>query len=489
MGKFKRLLKRRHSFKNGGDEVDCFEPNEAGNSPSLIRSGNDPTSNGSNSTTSSERASNSEVKDSGLVADASKSNKPKTRPITSVTSGISEMQRKSARATGNLASGVVAGSGSQILWYFISSLGASSEKSLSQSWLPGGTTLSQEKSWVYEVQQGHGDLEMKTIRNQMNGRLYRTGNRLQGGGWSRLLLGEEFTSTPSKKQSHKLKFVVSCCVCLKCRIANVKTEQDFNDMDKMLQDAEHGIGFEEDVTAENDQESPAPDLACNESVSHNLSPNPNAVSISPEAIESLTEYTELSLLGNNLGLLGETLHTQEFELGTVSKISHKSAKVTFSKYAQKLLRNERYRGLLSAAEISRIVGEKSKEYFRQHKGKTVRRFYVCGTLHRIILEGASVVVFQPSRHTNGDEKRKEPIGVLFRRQLMSVFIGNLALEESFGSFIYTGASMYLGFGHDKEGAQSIYGKGRLGEARRLGINELRSHFIVQDGHNLVLEMY
>ncbi|PXF49177.1 hypothetical protein BWQ96_00966 [Gracilariopsis chorda] len=485
MGRLKRLLKRKHSSQASV----CNEhvTDDRTNLSDELKSHGFETDSVKEKTDSAvlPQHKQSDVENES-VPSLYRAGKAKNHHLVSAASNMSDLQRKGARATENLASGVVNGNGSLVLWHFISSLGPKTEHSLSKGLLAGGATISGENVWQYELRQGQGEKELNRIRNQMNGRLYRAGGRVQGGGWTRLLLGEEYSTNPSKKQSHELSFHVTYCVCLKCRVASAKCAQEVDEMDQMLQDAENGIGFEDNIPEGN--EDPKEGEAV-EDLMYKGSRNKRLISVLMEGTNTLVQWVDLPS-ENELEFLAETLQSQEFELGTVSKISAKTAKVKFSRFSKQLLRTRRYFGPLSPLEISNVVSDKAKEYYGSYKGKTLRRFYICGSLYKISLEGVSVIIFQSTNQPTKDhEGGKKPVGVLLRRQTVSVFVGNLALEDSFGSFIHTEKALYLGFSNDSEGAQSIYNDGSLGEARRLGINELRSHLQLREGQVLALKMY
>lgn len=481
MGRFKRLLKRKPSpestISKEYEAVDHADTNLHGFEADPIQEEKEKTLLVQHEKSNVEKST---------FPSRSRISKAKNHHFVSAASNMSELQRKGARATENLASGVVNGNGSLVLWHFISSLGPKTERSLSKGLLAGTATISGETIWEYELRQGQGEKELNIIKRQMNGRLYRSGGRIQGGGWTRLLLGDDFSASPSKKQSHELSFHVTYCVCLKCLVASAKCDQEVDEMDQMLQDAENGIGFDDNIRDRNEG-STGGETVAGEPLKESHIKGP--VSIDLDGERALVQWVDIPNVCE-LQFLAETLQSQEFELGTASKISGKTVKVKYTPFSKQLLRTRRYFGPLSSSEIADAVSEKAKAYYRSHKGKTLRRFYICGSLHKISLEGICVVIFQSTnQQTKNHEGRKRPVGVLLRRQTVSVFVGNLALEDSFGSFIHTDRALYLGFSDDSEGAQSIYEDGSLGEARRLGINELRSHLQLKEGQVLVLKMY
>lgn len=92
--------------------------------------------------------------------------------------------------------------------------------------LRGDSVLVDGKTaWTYRMDQGSESRAMKTIRAEMNPRLYRQGGRLVGPSWARMLLGEEYTEVASKRQVHTLKYTVNACSCLKCLVENACDEQ------------------------------------------------------------------------------------------------------------------------------------------------------------------------------------------------------------------------------------------------------------------------
>eukprot|EP00177_Eucheuma_denticulatum_P001726 GFKZ01003091.1.p1 GENE.GFKZ01003091.1~~GFKZ01003091.1.p1 ORF type:complete len:236 (-),score=35.39 GFKZ01003091.1:108-815(-) len=230
----------------------------------------------------------------------------------------------------------------------------------------------------------------------------------------------------------------------------------------MLKDAEQGNGLEEAEKIEWKERVPE------------ISDDPLMTARRGAHFGRLPSIESFEIIGENLG-------SHEFELGTVSKISGKSCRITFSSFAKLFVSGRRYCGPLQKNDISKVVGEKAKEHFRAHKGKTERRFYVHGTLIQFNVDGCGIALKGLEDDTTDEIA---PIGVLFRKQLMSVFIGKLALEDSFGSFIHIDESFYVGFSQDSEGAQSVFNDGTLGEPRHLGINELRTHLEIYGGSSL-----
>lgn len=305
--------------------------------------------------------------------------------------------------------------------------------------------------WGYQFRQGRDLRDLEDLRAQLNGRLARNGAKRQAGGWTRLMLGTDYTATPAKKQTHLLTFVVPYCSCVGCRVDTMRSDVGMDDMDEMLMEAERGEGLEDVDLATGGQDSDG-----------NL-------------VENARRRARFEMLPERegLALLGDTLESHEFELGTVSKISGRGAKVSFAPFARQFFRGDEYCGMLSKAQIAEAVKAKATEYFKKNKGKTERRFYVHGTLHRFMLEGTCVALFPMP--TTERHKDVSPIGVLFRKQVMSIIKGKLALEDSFGALIHIDAPFYIGFGQDSEGAQTIYSDGSVGDARHLGINELRTH--------------
>lgn len=278
------------------------------------------------------------------------------------------------------------------------------------------------------------------------------------------MLGSDYTAIPSRKQTHLLKFVVPYCACVGCRVEAVRTDMGMDDMDEMLEDAERGEGFGEDEVSDMREEEEG------------------------EGVETARRRARFGKLPDTraLALLGDILGSHEFELGTVSKISGRAAKVKFAPFAKQFLGSDQYCGPLSIAQVANTVAEKAKEYFRRNKGKTERRFYVHGALNRFLLDGTCVALFP--MHTKALQAAVSPVGVLFRRQVMSVITGKLALEDSFGAFIHMDAPFYIGFGQDNEGAQTIFSDGSVGGARHLGINELRTHLDFGSGDEIAINI-
>lgn len=227
-----------------------------------------------------------------------------------------------------------------------------------------------------------------------------------------------------------LRFVLPFCVCLHCRVAAARAEVSVLGLDEMVREMESGeIGGE-----------------------------------GPVGWRGLPGVEEMRMLG-------EVLEGYEFQLGTVSRISARGAKVVFEPFVKMLFEEGwRYCGGIdmNMEKVSEIVMKKAREHFRLWKGKTERRFYIRGTLIKFLIDGAGICMFN---YQDGIEE-----GILFRRQVVSMFSGQLALEDSFGSFLdINDSKLYIGFGHDPFGAQSILEGECVASARHLGINELRHH--------------
>lgn len=316
--------------------------------------------------------------------------------------------------------------------------------------------------WAYHFRQGRDEHDARNVRHQLNGRLHRSGGRLQAGGWTRLLLGDDFTTAPAKKQLHVLRFVMAYCPCINCKVEALRGDLGLVDVDEMLKDAEQGEGLAEGERVQWRRRI------------DDIGSDPLMIARRGAQFGRLPSIESFEIIGENLG-------SHEFELGTVSKISGRGCRVTFSPFAKLFVSGRRYCGPLQKSEISQLVGEKAKEHYRVHKGKTERRFYVHGTLVQFNVDGCGVALKGLEDDTT---EEIAPIGVLFRKQVMSVFIGKLALEDSFGSFIQTEASFFMGFSQDPEGAQTVFSDGTMGEPRHLGINELRTHVDICGGTDL-----
>lgn len=353
-----------------------------------------------------------------------------------------------------------------LLRQFIASLGPRTQASLGRGWVRGGTTVHAANEWDYNLRQGRDVLDLTTIRQQLNDRLIRTGGRLQAGGWTRLLLGPEYTVAPTKKQTHVLNFVIAYCPCINCRIDAMRGDLGMEDVDEMLLDAERGEGFAEmevQRSAERvEEDDNDPLFTARKSARFGELPSVDAFKV-----------------------IGESLGSHEFELGIISRINGKGCRVNFAPFAKQFFDAARYCGPLDMAEVSESVAGRAKEYYKKHKGKTERRFYVQGTLVKFMVDGCGVAL---TRIEEGVAEEITSIGVLFRKQVMSVFIGQLALEDSFGSFIHTDTSFYIGFSQDSEGAQTVFSDGTLGKSRHLGINELRTHLQIESGDELRIKM-
>lgn len=382
------------------------------------------------------------------------------------------LHRRSAagsRAVKQAAQGNVPGrpSGTVLLRQFISTLGPRAEASLSRGWVNGGTAVNAANEWEYVFRQGRDAQDLATIRHHLNGRLLCSGGRLQAGAWTRLLCGSDYTVAPAKRQIHLLVFTLVYCPCLKCRIVAMRADLGLDDVDEMLADAEMG----------------------NEFVEMELPSHLNHVNVYPGydpavRIRRTATFVDLPSV-EEFQLIGESLGKHEFELGLVSKINGRSCRVQFAPFAKQFFSDQKYCGDFSMNQVLHKVAEKAKHHYRKHKGKTERRFYVHGTLVKFLLDGCGLALHTSQNNT---QTQVSPIGTLYRKQVMSVFIGELALEDSFGSFLQMDAPFYLGFGQDKEGAQTVYSDGSMGEPRYLGINELRTHLDITSGDDIRIMM-
>lgn len=403
--------------------------------------------------------------------------------------------------------------GPVLLRSFISSLGPRAEASLSRAWLPagvGGAALPAPTSWTYHLRQGHDDRQLDVIRASLVPRLPRP----VAGSWTRLLLGDDFAAGAARAQSHVLRFVMPFCACISCRVAAMRGEL-VDDLDALIDDAAAAAASfsSNPVTPEATFPPPSPPArpayismnAPNEPMSGLAddsepfeTPGQTATTIGMSAARELVDVVELPS-PNDLAVLGDTLASHEFELGTVSRISRRGARVTFSSFASKFLGAAVYAGPIGRVEVSRLVSQRAQEYYREHGGKSERRFYVRGALYKFTLDCTSALLYpQPSPAVAGgdttpplDAKRSggpAPVGVVFRKQLMSLFVGSLALEDSFGAFIGIDQPFYIGFGQDAHGAQTILSTGSLAPARYLGVNELRNHTHIPSGHQVELSL-
>lgn len=108
------------------------------------------------------------------------------------------------------------------------------------------TPLKADRHYTYIVQQGTEEADLRAIEKDLtSGRLYRNGLVLQGGAWSRMLLGPRFALGSSKKQVHELTYRRSRCTCLGCIVRRA--------LDRMQAEAERAAeaaAVEADVAAE-----------------------------------------------------------------------------------------------------------------------------------------------------------------------------------------------------------------------------------------------
>lgn len=350
------------------------------------------------------------------------------------------------------------GTGSNVLRQFISTLGPRAEASLSRGLVRKGTGIQAPNSWTYEAQTGYSN-DLEHVRRLICSRAARVGGRLHAGGWSRLLLGDDFAQGKARKQTHLLKLRSTSCSCIWCQTAEVG-----GDMDEML--AEITMDMETDIE----------NAECCET------------STDKSSLDLLTACTRAEIRDmvttQDMAILGQ-IAEGELELGVVDRID-RGGRVKFSEMVDSMINGNQYSGRMSRQEIEKKVVDCARQHYKK-RGKNQRKFYVRGQLCRFILEGPGVIVF-PSTKPKGTDI-SHSVGVVYRKQAMSVFVGHLAMEDAFGSFYDVSDSpFYIGFGDDSAGAQSIMRDGGLDHARYVGINELRSHLALRRGEEFIAQL-
>lgn len=342
-------------------------------------------------------------------------------------------------------------------------------------------------AWAYVLRQGHREADESAIRAEMNGRLYRVGSRLQGGGWTRLLLGnDDYTLVASRKQRHELSYLATFCVCLRCLIACERDEQDVPELDELDDLGQFDGDGGERLGAEAVAETAAQPVA--EALEGALDQRRETIRYPSGELEAARSRSVRFTLPSiaDLRSLSQIVSAHEFELGTVAKISARGGKVAFSALAKQFLDRREYSGPLSMMDIKAVVLNKATQQYKLYKGKTERRFYVRGTLLQFAIDGCSVALTTHKESVLAYESGA--VGILYRKQLMSLFIGTIVLEDSFGSFLDTDAAFFLGYGQDTTGAQSIFPGGAVGKPRPLGINELCTHTEFRSGLGFQIKM-
>lgn len=347
-------------------------------------------------------------------------------------------------------------SGEEILLKFIrSALGTNAENYTIR--LLNKTPITSTESFSYEVHQGTEDSDIDIIRRDlMSGRLFTSGLRLIGGAWCNLLLGDRFAPGGTARQRHELTYRRSMCSCLICMVKSVEI------MRAAMTNQERSKGMMTDTS----------DCESNRA-SMDVMSTMTSVSRTPlhSAMANFVVLNHLPLRSSLLEI-GGSASSKELEIGSVVRLNYRaSAKLKFTDEARELFKHMAYTGPISHEEVFRRVTTIGVNYYQYNKGKRERKVYIQGDLIRLPLNvGVVKLGTQPMFLTE-----LGALYCLYRKQIMSIYLGEIVLEgNSLGSFIQTGIRYYIGFGEER-GVCPVFANKSLGNARKLGINELLLH--------------
>lgn len=291
----------------------------------------------------------------------------------------------------------------------------------------------------YVVNQSTEQSDLAVIlRDLTDGRLYRQGIRLVAAPWANLLFGDSFAPTGNRRQVHELVYRRSTCTCVICLINQHRANQ-----------------------------------ALEESSGGSTTSTATLQRTSPES--AMANFTLLYAMpiASELVKIGADLQTRELEIGNLVRLqSRNTAKLVFTEDIRQLFGNLAYTGPMSHEDLYRKVTTIGVNYYLYNKGKKSRKVYLQGDLVRLPIELGVVKCGAHAMYL----KEIGSTYVLYKPQVMSVYIGTIVLEgNSLGSFISTNIKFYVGFGQE-EGCVPIYPNGKpTGPPRRLGINELLLH--------------
>lgn len=337
--------------------------------------------------------------------------------------------------------------------------------------------------WHYMAGQGSLHADLGRLRSQLDPRLYRSSGVLVGGGWCRLLLGDQYApGRPRSADAHFLHVVLRFCSCVACAATAAVAEQDLSELPQTLSALEM---LEE--AAENEQ-SPAKTPASNDAplrgrpeprLSHvgHGSPAARTLDQAPLRVSAVPLPDPSDLIA-----LCDGAVACEHELGCATRAGNARSpriRVVFTQQTDAMFSAYcRYAGPRPATEMHDVVSNLASLYFAEHpRSKSERKICVQGRLFRFAVPtgvhparfGAP---FAPHPVTG---IRQQPLGVVFKQQTLVLFHGCIALETGIGTFRKSDVPFYIGFGEDPHGAQTIFRDGELGPPRHLGVNELLVH--------------
>lgn len=324
------------------------------------------------------------------------------------------------------------------------------------------TPITATEAFTYEIHQGTEDTDLDIIRRDlMSGRLYASGLRLQGGAWCNLLLGDRFAPGSTSRQRHELTYRRSMCSCLICMVKSVEVM-------RAAMNAVDAHGRNEFDASDTDSNAASVDVV---STMRKLTRTPlHSAMANFVVLNRLPSRAELLAIG------GSTM-SKELEIGSVIRLnSRASAKLKFTDDVRELFGHLAYTGPISHERVFRDVTTIGVKYYMYNKGKKERKVYIQGDLIRLPL---NVGVVKLGTHP----MFLPELGArfcLYRKQIMSIYTGEIVLEgNSIGSFIKTNIRYYIGFGEER-GVCPVYANKTLGNARKLGINEILLHHHMVD---------
>lgn len=336
-------------------------------------------------------------------------------------------------------------------------------------------------AWHYTARQGSLPSDLERLRPTLDKRLYRSGGLLVGGGWSHLLLGDQYARLRPRGggDAHLLHVVLRFCACVACGARAAVAEQDVSELPqslsalKMEEASEEGGLRPATPPGETTRREAEPRLSHEVDIhvaGRALDQAPLRVGVVP-----LPDVRELAALCD--GALAA-----EYELGCASRAGtgrSPRVRVAFVPQADMLLASYcRYAGPRPAGEVHDVISRLASEYFAEHsKSKTERKISVQGRLFRMgVPMGVHPARFgAPLLPHPVSGVKEHPLGVVFKQQTLVLFHGFISIETGIGTFRKSDAPFYLGFGEDPHGAQTIFQDGELGPPRHLGVNELLVH--------------
>lgn len=316
----------------------------------------------------------------------------------------------------------------------------------------------------YIIKQGTEEEDLRAVeRDLTSGRLHRHGLALQGGAWSRLLLGPRFAVGASRKQVHELTYRRSSCTCLVCliqrkrleirnknRLQVEKKEKQCNIKSSKTSSLKYGTLHHHRASGQLSETGPEPivsersystpsfkrgkldgDALADESESllnfdignrseTDLHSNANPFttfypSFAPEyhLKANALQCMQLPVVDDLEKYLNADVREGEIELGTVFR-SHArvSSKIRFCDEVRPMLEEVAFSGPVSTQTLTEKLIFYSNEHFKNFKGKRARKVFLRGVVVKLPIEVGVVKVLQRSMHTHENSAKF----VLYGRQ-------------------------------------------------------------------------